>query len=72
VKSQQTSSFVLPLQAMFRYTFQYAAKARIARGLCLRRELHNPANGWNAVIGLEIHAQIDSHTKLFSGTNSIF
>jgi GatB/GatE catalytic domain len=55
---------------MFRYAFQYAAKARIVRGLCLRRELHNPANGWNAVIGLEIHAQIDSQTKLFSGMNN--
>ena len=24
--------------------------------------------GWEAVIGIEVHAQIDSKTKLFSGT----
>ncbi|KAI9277745.1 glutamyl-tRNA amidotransferase B subunit [Umbelopsis sp. AD052] len=57
---------------MFRCTFQYAAKTSIVRGVCLRRGLHNPANGWNAVIGLEIHAQIDSQTKLFSDSLTSF
>ncbi|KAG2182776.1 hypothetical protein INT44_005756 [Umbelopsis vinacea] len=57
---------------MFRCTFQYAAKTSIARGVCMRRGLHNPANGWNTVIGLEIHAQIDSQTKLFSDSLTSF
>lgn len=25
--------------------------------------------GWEAVIGIEVHAQINTNTKLFSGTN---
>ncbi|KAH8552069.1 B subunit of glutamyl-tRNA amidotransferase [Umbelopsis sp. PMI_123] len=57
---------------MLRYTLRYVAKARIARGPYRRRELHNGANGWKAVIGLEIHAQINSHTKLFSDSLTSF
>src|SRR5262249_28283755 len=29
-------------------------------------------NGWEVVIGLEIHAQVSSHAKLFSGASTVF
>lgn len=41
---------------------------------CLRRAFYATTSarvlkeGWNAVIGIEVHAQINSKTKLFSGT----
>jgi len=45
---------------------------RVLARTCIRRSVHTPRNGWKAIIGLEIHAQIDTKTKLFSDTLTSF
>ncbi|KAJ2964598.1 hypothetical protein NQZ79_g410 [Umbelopsis isabellina] len=57
---------------MLRCTIFYASKSAPPNAYILRRGLQTRANGWNAIIGLEIHAQIDTRTKLFSDTLTSF
>lgn len=37
-------------------------------GFATRADRRVYKNGWEAIIGIEVHAQINSKTKLFSGT----
>ncbi|KAM3585931.1 hypothetical protein VKS41_002469 [Umbelopsis sp. WA50703] len=57
---------------MLRCTLFYARKSATTNAFILRRGFQTRVNGWNAVIGLEIHAQIDTRTKLFSDTVTSF
>lgn len=42
----------------------------IQRNIRTLHTLSNIKSGWEAVIGIEVHAQINTKTKLFSGTHT--
>jgi len=46
--------------------------ASFVRQFCVNTIRHSLPKGWRSVIGLEIHAQIDSQSKLFSGSSTEF